>query len=371
MSKQNGFRYVLANGNILQVCGEDFELYDKSGENIHIKKLTPKKKKLLQCLLEFPNQLVSYKKLYESYSQDEYLDKGDCQKVTKMFTGIDNRITGCIECTAAEGYSIFVNEKEPVIIDTSLSSTLVDSPASQSGIIRTSYDANTSFSNRTNELTGHYYGFYLDRAGSGSLLGAYLYIENCGNPQSPNMVVNAILGIRSTDILMGKEISKVFATPKNDYAGQFAQFRKKLSDRDRDCFLSRGAIIQHKAIVEITFDAVTDESWHIFVDLQGYFSDPREKIQDADFYRGGLGLAFAFWSEFGDTCFRFAFVRQSLSTPAMTLDSSFIRDNLKMTANGQGLEWNPIKLSSRMDKSWYNWFMKEHQAYLALSKDRG
>ena len=362
MSERTVIRYTLKGKNsdvfILQVYKDGFELFDNEGNRIDID-ISLEKRKLLNKLLEHKGEMVSYIDLYTAYSTDSYIDGSEPSKVQGMVYGLCTPLKNCISNSRGKGYSITVEAEEEVTIDTSIQSTSLTKDFNNATPV-------VPIKNPISDLSGSYYGFYLDRIGSGSMFGVYLHIDNWGTEYVPDMRVHAILGIQNNNILFGKEIAEVFSEKQHDYSVKFAQFREKLTDKDKECFIGTGTIIPHKAIIEITFGAITDEEWHIFVDLQGYLADTRTKEQDTDKYRGGLGLAFAFWSEFGDTCFRFAFVRTSLYSTALSLNNEFIRDKLKMTALGQGIDWKPVKLSSQLDKSWYNWFMKEYQTHIAL-----
>lgn len=365
MAYKKATLYILPSCNILRACGDDFSLYNKDGEDINLKELTPKKKVLLRRLLKSANQLVSYSDLFEAYSEETYLGISDLSKVTKMIGGIDKRISKYIVATPNEGYTFEVKETKPVLVDTSLCASIV-MPTSKNEPLYNMTEYKPDYVKRMGELEGNYFGFYLDRMGSGSLLGVYLHIDNWGSEQTPDMRAHAILGVQSDTVLFGKEIADIFSDKQDDYSVKFARFREKLTGKDKECFIGTGTIIPHKAIIEMTFGAITDEEWHVFVDIQGYLADTRPKEHDTDNYRGGLGLAFAFWSEFGDTCFRFAFVRTSLRSSALSLNNDLIKDKLKITAHGQGIDWRPVGLSSQLDKSWYNWFMKEYLNHIAL-----
>lgn len=365
MAHKEATLYTLPSLNILKICGDDFTLYNKAGQDINLKSLPPKKAALLKKLLENANELVSYKDLFESYSETSYSIMTDLTKVTHMIDGIDKRVGKHIKVTPKEGYTIEVKETKTVLIDTSLYASIVN-PDTKKEAISHSEEKNADYVKEMVGLEGSYIGFYLDRKGSGSLFGVYLHIDNLGSEQMPDMRVHAILGIQSDTVLFGKELADIFSEKQDDYTYKFAQFREKLPGKDKECFIGTGTIIPHKAIVEMTFRAITDEEWHVFMDLQGYLADNRPKEYDTDNYRGGLGLAFAFWSEFGDMCFRFAFVRTSLRSSALSLDNNLIKDKLKVIAHGQGIDWRPVELSSQLDKSWYNWFMKEYRYHIAI-----
>lgn len=365
MAHKEATLYTLPSLDILKKCGDDFTLYNKAGQDINLKYLPPKKVALLKRLLQSANKLVSYSKLFESYSEKPYSMMTDLSKVTHMIDGIDKRVGKYIKVTPKEGYTIEVIDTKTVLMDTSLYASIVN-PGIKKEATSHLEENNADYVKGVGEIEGNYIGFYLDRKGSGSLFGVYLHIDNLGSEQAPDMRVHAILGIQSDTVLFGKGLADVFSEKQDDYTYKFAQFREKLTGKDKECFIGTGTIIPHNAIIEITFGAITDEEWHVLVDLQGFLADTRPKEQDTDKYRGGLALAFAFWSEFGDTCFRFAFVRTSLYSSALSLNNELIREKLKITAHGQGLDWKPVELSSQLEKSWYNWFMKEYQNHVAL-----
>lgn len=340
-------KIALDNGTILLVGTESVTCVDPDHSQVY---LTSGQQKMIARLAQNLNHPVSMSELYEGYSGNPALvdDKGIPENVAKMKNVLPSCIKKSIKSVRGFGYKLVgTPEKEKS-----------DDKDSGAAISFGSIQNSGNLTNRLPELVGDYCGFYLDPFGKGNILGAYIHIENTGTAENPQMAAYAIMGMRDKELLLGSEIAQVFRNHRPNYHSAYSEFKKGLSVNDKRCIWLEGTLSLDGDLVFIHLASnKSSETWTIILDIAEYLRSDRDRENENDLYRGGLGLALAIKTVHGIICFRLGLVRKSFMNDAMIHNNEELKDRLKLLDDSKDAGWKPLKLSNWLDKLWYDWFM--------------
>lgn len=336
-------RVVFKDKSYLEVHGWSVAYYYSDGTP---ERLTGAQQRILAMLVQTPGA-VSFSRLYESYSKKE-ADQSVNTKVTNIRSGLPEEIRKCVKSVSGYGYQL---DRTKV--------TLTDISTRQERTAQEQLDEGPRI--WIPDLTGEYYCFYLDPVGDGTLLGAYLSIENRGDEQIPDVSVNAILGIRGDAAWARDDFGAVFRNDVTDHVGSLEDFSKELSDNGQRCFLAQGKIKTVGSVAVIELDTPGGEYWGFLFDLYRYLTSPRKTVRKARCYRGGMGLGYALTKQDSSFFFRAALVRKECRKSRMTLSNQNIKSQLTVEAGQYGKVHRPLILEYDLDKEWYNWFMDDER----------
>lgn len=328
MNKSKTIR--LANDVIIKIEENTITCIDHNNTIIN---LTTAQEKLLKKLSDHVNRTVDFQTLYSSYAGEKiYLTDQDIvnSNVTKIMYKIPTVIRTSIKNKRNVGYYL-------------------------EG--RVQNEDTTEFSYLT-ELTGEYYGFYLDPLGDGTLLNAYLHIKNIGTTSSPQIAAYIISGIRNRQILCSNGLTHLFSSNDSNLKQDFEAFKETLSENDKRCSLGIGTVTLENTLAIIDLK-MNHGKWEILLDFENYLKGTRKKKEDKDYYRGGLGLVLASRTIHGTCCLRIGFVRKSFMKNTLCSENKKLLEILKIQDGSRDAEWKPLKLSGFLDKCWYNMIMDE------------
>lgn len=210
------------------------------------------------------------------------------------------------------------------------------------------------------DLIGDYYGFYLDPLGTGAVLGGYLHIEKKIGTENSQMKAYAILNLRNDKILFSEDVMGIFTQNEQCYRKSFLEYKKNLDKNNQRCLFCEGCVNSDGSIAIITLAVDGNGAkWNIIIDLKEYLNCSRIRINENDYYRGGLGLAFISRTINGTSCFRMGLVRNAFVKEFISLENEEMKDRLKLLDDSKDAIWKPLKLSGWLDKLWYNWMMSD------------
>lgn len=331
-------KYIYLNSGAAIIIEDDIlTCADPSGAEIH---LTAGQQRLLKKLADNLNRPVTYDSLYAAYASNDQLliYTGNANSnIAKMKRTFPDCIRRSIKNTRNMGYTldgaIDTSPKQPLCTNEPLHIT---------------------------ELTGNYYGYYLDPLGEGTSLGTYLHIENAGSISEPKMKAYMIFGIRNNQVLLSKELADVFSPDNRNYEEAFRNLKKALSENDKRCSWSEGMVTSdgNLAIIQLNIDNGHGK-WELMIDMENYLKCTREKNEDKNYYRGGLGLVLASRTLHGTYCLRLGLIRKSFMKESFGTGHEKMIDMLKVMDGSKQAEWKPLKLSGWLDKCWYNLIMDE------------
>ena len=342
---KNPQQILLSNGTILRIEENMLWGFDSCHRPI---KLTPAHRKILHCLASKLNSPVSMMELYEAYSHQgvEIDNKGISDNVTKLKNTLPPSVKPSVRSVRGYGYKLLGTCEQHTEDQHHSHLSPEENPSQSPG--------------RFADLTGDYYGFYLDPFGKQAILGAYLHIENTGTARQPQLTAYAIVNVRSTETLLSDEIAQVFADSSRDYQAAFKTFKHGLSDNGKRCSLLHGPIDADGTLVDIHLKKDdTPEHWKILLDMAESLRCRRERKNEKDFYRGGLGITLASRTIHGTFCFRLGVVRRTCMSDAMLRNHDEMISRLKILDDTEDAMWKPLKLSGYKDKVWYEWIMNE------------
>lgn len=329
----NKFKSILLDTNVvITLENNTVTCVNQDGHSIDLKS---GQRKLLGKLAENLNQTVAFHALYNAYAANDckaVSDGSTNSNITKMKFTFPKEIRQCIVSERNEGYR--------------LKGTIISSPIALS-----------EETARITELAGDYYGFYLDPVGDGTLLNAYLHIENIGTPQEPQMIARIISGIRNHQVLRDPKLTDIMSSKVNPQEA-FKEFRDGLRENDKRCSFGSGTVRCEDtlAIVELTMNR---GKWELIIDLENYLNGHREKKNKKDFYRGGFGLVLALKGVHGTSCFRIGLVQKDFIKNSLDTGNKRMMEMLKIHDGNQTTAWNPLELDTKLDKHWYSMFMDE------------
>lgn len=335
---------TLSNGTLLRIEDGMVACWDSDHARIE---LTRGQNDIVYKLARNLNHRLSMNQLYEAYSGDDASidNKGISNKVHKMKRSLPKCIRDAIKSVRGYGYQL----------DGTLGCDMNEH--STSGAREQKYSPETQIG-RVSDLVGDYYGFYLDPLGKRYVLGSYIHIENTGTSDKPQMTAYATFGIRSQEVLLGNQISKIFNGSAQDYYNSFKKFKKGLSDNGRRCSWLQGPLSSDGDLATIHLSSINSrETWTIILDIEEYLRCRRDREKDNDLYRGGLGLVLALRTIHGTISFRLGLVRKSFLKESMIQNSDEMTERLKLLDDSKNAMWKPLKLSGWLDKLWYDWIM--------------
>ncbi|MBQ9082233.1 MAG: hypothetical protein IJY28_01895 [Clostridia bacterium] len=319
----------------LVLDGERLVSYDKQGNEI---RLTVGQQKMLTRLAREYNHTVPMADLYEAYT-----GLAGATEIAANIAKMKNTFPQCIkEAIRSERGCGYRLEGELKTADEALS------------VRHASGEKTGQFS----DLAGDYYGFYLDRLGNRSVLGAYLHIENAGTADEHELTACAVLNIRSENAMFGGKIAEIFSQTGRDYKNAFQRVKSSFNPNDRRCSWGQGTVCADGALADLTLKINdTGARWKILLDMTEYLRCGRGREQENDCYRGGLGIVLASRTIHGTYCFRLGLVRKTLLQKPIPLNNDTMKDMLKISDDSRDALWKPMKLSGLLDKRWYEWFM--------------
>ena len=332
---------ALGNGTTL-VPGDGFVLCrDRNNKDVH---LSLEKQRLIMALIDNLNYPVYKETLYKAYTQCDY--GYDPSRVAGMIYNMPSCIRPYILTERGIGYRLVGHIENH-------QRTNYTAPVQDSGSVDQMFATNKSLE----FLTGDYYGFFLDPVGLGTVLGAYIHIEDCSQGQEPELAVSAVLGIRSDQALFGDGIGQIFSGGKANNYNRYQTFYAGLGENDRRCFWCDGNVRMRKTAAEFTLSTPTDTKWSLLIELSNYFEGRRNRHSGDDGkYRGGLGLYMALLSPYGIFAGKFGMVRKELYKPNRQLNHSETQKMLKLSTRDGRI---PLMVDPREDNYWYSWFMSE------------
>lgn len=304
--------FVLKNGAIIEITPAGEMLFKDQSGNIW-GKATGNQKVIIEKLLASPGEFVP---TYDLCSN---------RNVKKKLGSLIPTIMDNIESKYADGCRILLHSEDDII-----------PPVKTNPITR-----NTGV---LTDLAGGYYCFYLDP--NGHPLGAYVLIDSINHNDTTQMKAYAIFGIANDNDLI--EAAKVFDHDR-DYETYFRNPEAGLSCGDSACLWADGEVKKFAShLIAVSLKGSGETRWNIVIDASAYMLDTRPRIQDYDFYRGGMATVIAAWSPWGTTAFRFGMVRKSCFNPEiMSINSPVIINKLKPTYH--------VNLSSTVDNDFYTW----------------
>lgn len=335
---------TLSNGTLLRLEDGMVACWDSDHARIS---LTRGQNDIVYKLARNLNHPLSMKQLYEAYSGDDASidNKGISEKIHRMRNTLHPCIRDAIKSVRGYGYQL------AGVLGSNINQ---ENTSEFEGV---NVDSETQFG-RATELIGDYYGFYLDPLGKGSILGAYIHIENIGTRDKPQVTAYAIAGIRSKEVLLGNEIANIFNGPVTNYYNSYKNFKKELSDNDRRCSWFQGTLSSDGELATLHLSSVNSKkSWIIVLNVEEYMRCRRNREKDNDFYRGGLGLVLALKTVHGTISFRLGLVRKSFLNKTMSQNNNEMVNRLKLLDDSKDAMWKPLKLSKWLDKLWYEWIM--------------
>lgn len=337
MEKQ---RLRFKSGGYLEISGNDAAYVDSVGNDRH---LTESEQTILAMLVRAGGQTVTYRALYEGYSKQTSFGEIN-QMVADIKTHMYPELKDCIRVSRGRGYRLdmtkFESETPPAPVSTPAMAP-VEQPVPW-----------------LKRVSGDYYGFFLDPVGDGSVLGAYLHIENLVVDNRSRLFVNGILGIQSDHVLHHPELPAVFSGDRSRYYENYHTLKKQFSRNDRRCFFGTGEVRAQGTVVVIPMTTSLDSQWTMLLELGKFIYVQNIKKSEDYPYRGGLGLLVTLANAHGKFCCRCALVRKEFMRPTIRLTHPVIRDMLKIPDT---LSWQPLKLDTQLDREWFNWFMKDEQ----------
>lgn len=346
---KNPMKITLSNGTILHIEGNMLWGIDSNRYSIEF---TRAQREILLKLADELNRPVSMSALYEAYNNDATIidDKGIRDNVAKVKNTMPDSVKSSIKSVRGFGYKLLGIYEQGISDNHSLTTTATPT---------TEQYFNKSMGCLA-DLAGDYYGFYLDPFGEKSILGTYLHIKNIGTIEEPQLTAYAIVNIRSTEILIGDKISQVFTGSVENYRTAFKAFKQELTDNEKRCSWCYGPISTDGTLVNIHLNKNdSPEKWQILLDIAEYLRCNRERENENDFYRGGLGITLASRTIHGTFCFRMGIVRKTCINDAMIRDHDKMLKRLKILDDTEDAIWKPLKLSNYKDKKWYEWIMNE------------
>lgn len=346
---KNPREITLSNGTTLRIEGNMLWGFDNK---FHPIDFTPAQRKILHKLAMNLNCPVSMIALYEAYADQgvQVDDKGISDNVAKVKNTIHDSVKSSVKSVRGYGYKLIGTQNHQ--IENNLSVHTDAMPISAKSPVESS--------GHFSDLTGDYYGFYLDSLGTKSILSTYIHIENAGTVACPQLTAYAVFGIRSNEVLMGDDLSQVFIGPAKDYHDAFTTFKHTLSDNGKRCSWLCGPICADGTIVNIQLQKNNSpEKWTILLDISEYLRCKRDRENESDFYRGGLGITLASRTVHGTFCFRLGLVRKSCINDEMIQNQEEMKERLNILDGSKDALWKPLKLSGWLDKIWYEWIMNE------------
>lgn len=329
----------LKSGGYLEVTGNDAAYVDGSGLDRH---LTQSEQAILAMLVRGGGQTVTYQTLYEGYSSQSSFGEIN-QMVADIKTHMYPELKECIRVSRGRGYRL------------DMTKFIAEAPAEPAPLLP-AVPAEPSVP-WLKQLAGDYCGFFLDPVGDGTVLGAYLHIENLVIDGSAHLYVNGVLGIQSDQVLCHPGLPAVFSGDRSRYYGNYHALKKQFSRNDRRCFFGTGEVRAQGTVAVIPMTTSLDSQWTILLELGKYIYYVQNITKSEDYlYRGGLGLLVSLANAHGKFCCRCALVRREFMRPSIRLTNPVIRDMLKIPDT---LSWSPLKLDTQLDREWFNWFMKD------------
>lgn len=336
----------LKEGGYLEISGHDVAYLDGSGKRGH---LTPAQQTILAMLARDVGKTISYEALYEGYSGMK--DTGVNQEVAKIVTRMPKEVKACVRCTTRRGYRL-----DPSQFDTKAPNTFKQQINKKE--IFQDPDHVSSGDNWTHKLIGDYYGFFLDSVGDGAVLGIYLSISAQDREPYPEIVAKGVLGIQSDHVFLSDDLRAIFSREQEHCYEQYADLKSHFSVNDQRCFYGEGKVSARGTVAAIMLRTASGSDWTILMDMDKYL-DVRRHQKGSDYpYRGGMGLIIALTGAHGKFCCRCALVRKEFMRSAIKLSNPDIRDMLKISDD---INWSPLELDVRLDREWYNWFMKDQK----------
>lgn len=334
-------KIILKNETRLQISDNEVTCWDTGNRRVA---LTPAHQKIIRKLAGQLNAAVSMDELYRAYANPRAAEGSQTawEKMVKEKATIPKAVRDAIRSVRGCGYRL-----EGTAVENTEAAAHTPQPTAQSSGCLT-------------DLTGDYYGFYLDQLGTGSVLGAYLHIENTGTWEAPEMTAYAVFHIRHDSVLFGRPLAEIFSRSSRYYQNAFQEFKASLRSNDRRCAWARGPVSVDGRHAVITLAAGEPGAvWTIYLDLKEHLRCKQDFENEADCFRGGLGLLLAARTADGTYCSRLGLVRREYAVSAMRLDSDQLRDRLKILDSSQEAEWKPLKLSGWLNKHWHEWIMSE------------
>ena len=332
---------TLCNGTTLRIEGNMLWGFDNK---FHPIDFTPAQRKILHKLAMNLNRPVSMIALYEAYADQSVQvdDKGISDNVAKVKNTIHDSVKSYVKSVRGYGYKLIETQNHQ--IENNLSVHTEAMPISAKSPVESS--------GHFSDLTGDYYGFFLDPVGNGSVLSAFFHIEKPSVTNKQQLSISAILGIRNDDMLLSEELVGIFSPSHTDYRQKFKAFISKHSANNKRCFWAEGVLHCHNTVAEIRLKTPIDAQWNIWLDLSSFLE--RTKQESGYNYKGGLGFAVALTPSYGTFCCRMGLVRTSyFSQPQKTKDPE-LQNMLKLSGSES---FNPLMLDIQKDRYWYNWFM--------------
>lgn len=324
----------LENGVIIDIRDESLTCTDVDDTTIF---LTVGQQKLLKKLADNLNRTVPFDRLYASYAtaQQMVCIGNENSNIAKMKRTFPDCIRSSIKNTRDLGYRLegtFISSASDIL------PKVTPSPLA--------------------ELTGDYYGFYLDPLGNGTLLSAYLHIDNIGSADTPELMAYMISGIRNQQVLCDDNLAKIFTLDTFNYEKYFREYKEMLSENDQRCSWGEGTLSYKDNLALLTL-TLNHGNWEVFIDMENYLKGNRKKENENDYYRGGLGLVLATRTIHGTYCLRMGLVRKSFFKDSLLTDKEKMAEMFKIMDGSRDAEWKPLKLSGWLDKRWYDLIMDE------------
>ena len=329
---------TLDNGTTLTVSEKYVSCRDCDNKEVL---LSVEKQRIIRTLANNLNSPVDKETLYKAYTQSDYCD--DPERVVGMIYKMPNCIRDYILTIRGIGYRLvehLPNKCAPK------NDTSVDS--------RETVDKTPQARNCPGILTGDYYGFFLDPVGLGTVVGAYIRIEDGG--QEP--VVSAVLGIRTDSVLFSGDLAQIFSCPRSTRPELYHAFHEELSKNDRRCFWCSGQVRMVKTVAELTLTTPKGAQWSMVFELGNYLDGGRSKRHHGDDakYRGGLGLCIALSTQYGTFAGKFGMVRKEFCSAKQSLTNTQLQTILQRSIQDANI---PLMIDPREDNYWYSWFMSE------------
>ena len=311
--------------------------------NHNVIPLTNGQRKMLTKLAYNPNQIVSAKSIYQYYTKNRAPEGTKCTSaVAKLKATLPTSIRESVKSAYGNGYKLVCMEKEVPVEE--------QEPPFWNG------------AELVTALQGDFCGFYLDPLGIRKVLGAYIHIKNMGTEESPQMMAYAALGLRNTQVLLDPKLADVFSGPVGTFAEAFQRYKRELSTNWKRCSLFSGPVSLDGTMAHIRLmKDGTPETWNIMLEMKDYFACARERTEEDDWYRGGMGVNLAYKSHRGTFCFRIGLVRRSFLKDHMIHDGE-MRNRLKLLDDSKDAEWKALKISGHIDTVWYEWILHAEDA---------
>jgi hypothetical protein len=205
------------------------------------------------------------------------------------------------------------------------------------------------------QFSSDFYGFFLDPSGTGSVVGAYIHVDeaNCEHPTE--LDVTAVLTVRSDEVLFSEAFFEVFHAEAAQRYARYEAFRKGLSENDRRCFWAKGKLNMINSTAELTLIAANNAKWTFFIEIDNYLKSNRQKKGSGHGnYRGGLGIFVAVSSQYNTCAGKFGIIHKDYCPPNLSLKNGQMQELLKLSEKDGRI---PLQIGPREDNQWYSWFM--------------